>query len=282
MEICQPKLYNKAPLPFVGQKRNFLKAFRTVINNHIQNDGAGWTIIDTFGGSGLLANNAKHFKPAANVIYNDFDGYSERLKHISDTNLLRHSLLDALGDSPRGKKLSKHVKSKVQSVIQDFDGYIDLQSISTWVLFSGKQVSSVDELFKQTMYNTIRCSDYNLADGYLDGIEIVSLSFEKLLPTYQTSPKTLLILDPPYVSTKQGAYSLDNYFGMVQFLTLMKLVRPPYILFSSTRSEVLAYMDYLKDNDVAAWERLGGFDIVSQISRINQLATYEDNMIYKW
>lgn len=53
------KIYNKAPLPFVGQKRMFLKAFRTVLDN-IPNDGKGWTIVDVFGGSGLLAHTAKH------------------------------------------------------------------------------------------------------------------------------------------------------------------------------------------------------------------------------
>ena len=51
--------YTKAPLPFVGQKRNFINPFKQALN-HIPADGAGWTIVDAFGGSGLLAHVAKH------------------------------------------------------------------------------------------------------------------------------------------------------------------------------------------------------------------------------
>ena len=71
----------QAPLSFTGQKRRFLKSFKALLNDHIPNDGAGWTILDAFGGSGLLAHAAKRSKPAARVIYNDYDGYSERLQH---------------------------------------------------------------------------------------------------------------------------------------------------------------------------------------------------------
>ncbi|WP_131669848.1 DNA adenine methylase [Psychrobacter pygoscelis] len=282
MSNTAPKLYSKAPIPFVGQKRNFLKAFRLVIEDNIPNDDEGWTVIDVFGGSGLLANNVKHLRPMANVIYNDFDNYSQRLELISDTNRLRNLLKEAIADQPRNKKLDIKTRGIIKKTIKDFDGFIDLQTICPWLLFSGKQVSSIDELFNHTMYNCIRCSDYPSADGYLDGISIVSESFEVLMAQYGNREKTLFVLDPPYVNTKQGAYALNEYFGMVQFLRLMKLVRPPYILFSSTRSELLSYMDYLKDNVHEDWVRLGNYEKVSQVSRINKTASYIDNMIYRW
>lgn len=47
-------MYRKAPLPFTGQKRNFLKLFKQVLNQHIPDDGEDWTILDAFGGSGLF------------------------------------------------------------------------------------------------------------------------------------------------------------------------------------------------------------------------------------
>ncbi|WP_019672324.1 DNA adenine methylase [Psychrobacter lutiphocae] len=250
MDNQKPKLFSKAPLPFVGQKRNFLKAFRSVITDNIINEGCGWTIIDVFGGSGLLANNAKHLLPNARVIYNDFDNYSNRLSNLADTNRLLILLTDVLSNSPRGKKISDRVKAKVKDTVNNFDGFIDLQTLSTWLLFSGKQVGTLDELWQHTMYNTIRRTQYEIADNYLDGIELTSVPFEILMSQYKTSDKTLFILDPPYVSTKQGAYALDEYFGMVQFLRLMSLTRPPYIMFSSTRSELLSYIDHIKEYDV--------------------------------
>lgn len=90
-----------------------------------------------------------------------------------------------------------------------------------------------------------------------------------------------VVIDPPYLKTKQESYGLCEYFGMVQFLKLMQLVRPPYMFFSSTKSEFLGYMDYLKEHDAKAWQRVGGFTKFSFNATINKSAKYEDNMIYK-
>lgn len=96
--------FKQAPLPFVGQKRMFLKHFEEVLNGNIKNDGEGWTIIDTFGGSGLLSHVAKQLKPKARVIYNDFDGYAERLAHIDDINALRAQLYAVVGNATQKKQ----------------------------------------------------------------------------------------------------------------------------------------------------------------------------------
>lgn len=73
--MANQKNFKQAPLPFVGQKRQFLKHFEQVLNDNIPGNGEGWIIIDAFGGSGLLSHTAKQLKPEARVIYNDFDGY---------------------------------------------------------------------------------------------------------------------------------------------------------------------------------------------------------------
>ena len=88
--MANQNTFKQAPLPFIGQKRMFLKHFETVLNENIKGDG--WTIIDTFGGSGLLSHTAKRLKPKARIIYNDFDWYSERLNHITEINQLREIL----------------------------------------------------------------------------------------------------------------------------------------------------------------------------------------------
>ncbi|SSY81034.1 Uncharacterised protein [Alysiella crassa] len=88
--------FNQSPLPFTGQKRNFLKHFKHILETQIPNQGEGWTILDAFGGSGLLSHTAKQTLPKARVIYNDFDGYAERLAHIDDTNHLRRLVVAVL------------------------------------------------------------------------------------------------------------------------------------------------------------------------------------------
>ncbi len=278
----KPKRYKQAPLPFVGQKRFFLTHFRQILDEYIKGDGEGWTIVDVFGGSGLLSNNAKHCKPKARVIYNDFDGYRDRLQYIDDSNRLRKLLYAVLKDEPK-RKLDKPIIAKVKAIIDEFDGFIDIRALSTWLLFAGKVASDIDGLFKFTLYNNIRKSDYPPADGYLTGVEVVCQSYNELLPQFVNQPKTLLLLDPPYICTEQGAYSSDKYFGMVQFLTLMQFVRPPYIFFSSTRSELLDYLEFTKTHKVEDWQRFGGeFNKISFNSTINHSSRYEDNLIYNF
>lgn len=53
------KNYYKAPLPLQGQKRNFLKPYKTLLHENIGGDDQGFTSLDAFGGSGLLAHIAK-------------------------------------------------------------------------------------------------------------------------------------------------------------------------------------------------------------------------------
>ena len=78
------KIYQSAPLPFMGQKRMFVKEFRKVLGQFP--DDAVY--IDLFGGSGLLAHVTRCEKPAARVVYNDFDNYRQRVANVGRTNAL--------------------------------------------------------------------------------------------------------------------------------------------------------------------------------------------------
>lgn len=280
------KRYKTAPLPFTGQKRMFLRHFEQLLKDNIPNDGEGFTVIDVFGGSGLLAHNAKHILPKATVIYNDFDGYADRLAHIDDTNRLRQALFDLLKDKPRSVKLSDIAKAQVSDLLAksaDNGTFIDVQTLAGWLLFSGRQVSNLDEfLAESTFYNRIVKADYEQAEGYLDGLVIECLDFEKLLQKYQDTPNCLLILDPPYLCTAQGAYAKHGYFGMTKFLRLMQFVRPPYIFFSSTKSELLDYMAYVQRYEPSTWQRVGDFTHIKVNSSINAKVSYEDNILAKF
>lgn len=73
-------VYKTAPLPFMGQKRNFLKKIKAVLSEKkIDKDTV---FIDVFGGSGLIAHNVKTWYEDNEVIWNDFDNYQERLDNI--------------------------------------------------------------------------------------------------------------------------------------------------------------------------------------------------------
>jgi len=274
------KYHSTAPLPFVGQKRYFIKHFTKVLSQ-IPADGKHWTIVDVFGGSGLLAHVAKRIKPQARVIYNDYDNYSDRLRHIPDYNCLREQIAQIVGGIPKGSRLDPERTRSVQQTITNFQGHIDVRVLSSWLLFSAKQANSLEQLLGFEFYNKVRQSPYSIAADYLDGLEITRQDYNLLMAEHQHNPNTLLVLDPPYVSTAQGAYAADKYFNMVSFLRMIQYMRPPFILFSSTRSEALDYFQFLQECEPDKYRRFSGYNIVSLDAKMGKGIEYQDNMIYK-
>ncbi|MGQ0286796.1 hypothetical protein ACT2CV_06300 [Pasteurellaceae bacterium 22721_9_1] len=260
----------------------FLNHYKQVLNDNIPNDGEGWTIIDAFGGSGLLSHVAKRIKPKARVIYNDFDNYAERVAHIDDINRLRQLIYPLLADVPKQKRLSAELKQQIINVIKGFDGYIDSHILCAWLLFSGQQVRGLDELFKEDFWHCCRQSDYPSADDYLDGIEVVNESFHSLLPKFKDDPKALFMLDPPYLCTHQASYKQARYFDLVDFLRLIDLTRPPYLFFSSTKSEFIRFIDYLITDKVKNWQAFDNAQRIAINTSTSYAGKYEDNLVYKF
>lgn len=281
--MANQNTFKQAPLPFIGQKRMFLKHFETVLNENIKGDGEGWTIIDTFGGSGLLSHTAKRLKPKARVIYNDFDGYAERLAHIDDINQLRAELYSVVGNATsKNKRMTKDCKAECIRIIQNFKGYKDLNCLASWLLFSGQQVATLDDLFQHNFWHCIRQSDYPKADGYLDSVEIVKESFHTLLPKFSNDPKALFVLDPPYLCTKQESYKQATYFDLIDFLRLVNITRPPYVFFSSTKSEFIRFMNYMLEDKVDNWQAFENAKRITVNAKLNYQVAYEDNLVYKF
>ena len=115
-----------------------------------------------------------------------------------------------------------------------------------------------------------------------DGTPPRQPSRSELLPQHIGNPRTLLVLDPPYVCTQQGNYRKAAYFGMVEFLRLMAMVRPPFVFFSSTRSELPTYLDLVDELRLPGWERFAGSQTLTVSSTINRNSSYDDHLIYKF
>lgn len=282
------KVYHSAPMPFLGQKRFFLKDFRNVLKQNITDSGEGWTIVDVFGGSGLLAHNAKRLFPQARVIFNDFDHYAERLKHIDKTNHLLDGVRDMVSGIERGKRLPDDVADNIRVKFKEHDGFFDIRTIEMNVLFSGNSVKSKDELTAsrgekghKTFYNRIAMGDYEV-DGYLDGLEITHRDYLDLLKEFAGQEKTLLILDPPYINTDQSRYKMYEPFGLGAFLRLMKAIKPPFIFFSSEKSEFADYVEVLKETGDCDYNTL--FAKAKRYTRRQRISgnnlPYLDSMVY--
>lgn len=216
------------------------------------------------------------------MIYNDYDGYSERLAHIEDINRLRRLLIAEVGEIPRDTRIPHEIKQKIIHIIRCFDGYMDLQTLQSWLLFSGNQAKSVEDLLTRSFFNCIRQSDYPSADGYLDGVDVVCLEFDALMQQFEDNKKAIFVLDPPYLCTQQASYNQENYFDLIDFLRLIKLTRPPFVFFSSTKSEFVRFVDTMIEDKWNNWRAFEDYKRIIVNASANCSGKYEDNLVWKF
>lgn len=241
-------IYTKPPLPFMGNKRNMLKHIKQVLET-MRADGEidGESIfIDVFGGSGLVAHNIKQWYPRNQVLWNDYDNYQKRLDHIAQTESLRAWIYEKARDIEYQNALPKEIKQEILAYIHALETqgeYIDYTTLSTYLLFSGNYARDFIEFSKSSFYNRISATRLS-AQGYLHGVERVSLDFIDLLDSYKSYKNKCLILDPPYLQTQVGNYK--DHFGLGQFFNLIERVQRPYLFFGSDRSDIIEAFEYLK------------------------------------
>lgn len=270
------KNYTSAPLPFMGQKRKFIKEFKKVLEGY-PNDV---TIVDLFGGSGLLSHIAKRVKPDAAVIYNDFDNYQRRIANITRTNALLERIREVTDGLPADKMIPVEVKARIIELIADEErtGFVDCITLSSSLLFSMKYVNSLDELSKETFYNRVRKSDYN-ADGYLTGLTIMRRDYRELFNEYKDIPGVLFLVDPPYLSTEAGIYTMRWKLG--DYLNVLTVLQGyNFIYFTSDKSQIIELCEWIKRNNLGR----NPFENTQRVeirTNMNYNSGYIDMMFYK-
>lgn len=272
------KQYLSAPLPFVGQKRMFAREFIQVLKRYP--DDA--VFVDLFGGSGLLSHITKYQKPGATVVYNDFDNYRQRLENIPRTNVLLDKIRAVVASVPRRKFLPKKTKETILRLIEQEEhryGYVDYITLSSTLLFSMKYATNLEELRKETFYNTVRKCDYNPCLDYLDGLEIVSCDYKELFNKYKDMPDVVFLIDPPYLSTEVGTYTMN--WGLSDYLDVLQtLVGTNYIYFTSNKSSIIELCDWIGKNNALGNPFIGS-EKVEFNAHMNYNSSYTDIMLYK-
>lgn len=272
------KQYLSAPLPFVGQKRMFAREFIQVLKRYP--DDA--VFVDLFGGSGLLSHITKYQKPGATVVYNDFDNYRQRLENIPRTNVLLDKIRAVVASVPRRKFLPKKTKETILRLIEQEEhryGYVDYITLSSSLLFSMKYATNLEELRKETFYNTVRKCDYNPCLDYLDGLEIVSCDYKELFNKYKDMPDVVFLIDPPYLSTEVGTYTMN--WELSDYLDVLQtLVGTNYIYFTSNKSSIIELCDWIGKNNALGNPFIGS-EKVEFNAHMNYNSSYTDIMLYK-
>lgn len=269
------KRYNKAPLAFQGQKRNFIRVFSEELKK-LCGDGTGWVIVDVFGGSGLLSHNAKYTCRNARVIYNDYDNYCARLANISKTEEIRKELLTLVNGYKIREKISYETKEKIINYLESKEKYLDFCTLSNYLLFSGKIATSVCDFRSSQLYNKVSLTALS-GDGYLSGVEIINMCFTELMEK-DFNGRVLYLLDPPYIRTEQGYYNQNKYFGFFAQMKLFDLMKPPFFFFTSNKSEIveaikngIKYLNSIFDES----------EIFSSKNTVNKTSSYKDFLILK-
>ncbi len=235
--------YNQAPLPFQGQKRRFVKEFAKALENYPDNT----IFVDLFGGSGLLSHTAKFVNPNSKVVYNDFDNYQKRIAVIPETNLLLRKLRKELEYYPRGKRITGQHRTAVLRVLKDADkkGYVDYITLSASLKFSMNYALDLDGFVNDTIYNTIRRSDYDATD-YLQGVEVVRADYKALFEQYKNVPKVCFLVDPPYLSTDATTYNSKEYWKLRDYLEVLQVLHEnSYFYFTSNKSQIVELCDWI-------------------------------------
>lgn len=272
------KKYLSAPLPFMEQKRMFAKEFIKVLKHYPDNA----VFVDLFGGSGLLSHITKCQKPEATVIYNDYDDYRRRLENIPRTNALLAKIRPLGASTPRHKALPKEAKEAILRLIEQEEqdcGYVDYITLSSSLLFSMKYATDLTGLRKETFYNTVRKCDYSPCLDYLDGLKVISCDYKELFDKYKDIPNVVFLIDPPYLSTEVGTYTMT--WGLSDYLDVLQtLVSTNYIYFTSNKSSIIELCAWIDKNNTIG-NPFAGSEKVEFNAHINYNSSYTDIMLFK-
>lgn len=255
------KQYKRAPLPFQGQKRYWhreIAKFARLIPR-------GSTVIDAFGGSGLVSHIIKYERPDLRVIWNDYDDYQRRLDLIPQTNAYLQEMSEILKDFPKnahievGTPAHDALRAIFQRCREEGGDYPLLRKL---VAFSS---ASNDRKDNVKFYCTMSGAMAYDATGYLEGVERVRMDWRELVASY---PKdAVLVLDPPYLSTETSRYGDKQtgvYFGLSDHLDVMAAIQGrQYVLFTSNKSETVELAERLKS--------AFGIDLLGEGARVYQL-----------
>ncbi len=238
------------------------------------------TFVDLFVGSGLLSHFVKQNNPSAKVVYNDYDNYFERLKHIPATNVLLAELRTILADWPKDKRITDATRDRVLSCVEQADskGFVDYVTLSSSLLFSMCYVTDLKGLKAATLYNVVRMSDYN-ADGYLTGVERVSLDYKALYEQYKENKNVVFLVDPPYLSTEVGVYK--SYWKLKDYLDVLQVLdNRPYVYFTSNKSNIIELCDWIGSKTSIANPFTGATTKTVNVT-MNYSSTYTNMILYK-
>lgn len=107
---------------------------------------------------------------------------------------------------------------------------------------------------------------------------VASVPRRKILPE-KTKEAILLLIDPPYLSTEVGTYTMN--WGLSDYLDVLQtLVGTNYIYFTSNKSSIIELCDWMGRNNTIG-NPFTGSEKVEFNARMNYNSSYTDIMLFK-
>lgn len=216
------KLLHKAPLPFLGQKRNWVRYLPELLQGNLFDKGfsdyKNGIFVDMFGGSGLLSHNIKQIFPNAEVIYNDFDKFTD---YLTDESA---DILKSVGKllEPYFKKYKKHEKTNANDtkeirkiyffVKNKYKQKLYLTALHSCLWFRASAGDNIKKIENRTNHyiNSKGLLNKNYKkefSNYLTGLNVIKgVDFKELIQQYKDNKNAVFICDPPYLNTCTGHY----------------------------------------------------------------------------
>ena len=145
-------------------------------------------------------------------------------------------------------------------------------------MFSMKYKLSIPEMKKEALYNNIRKADYPPVTDYLEGITVVSRDYKEVFAQYKDIPNVVFLVDPPYLSTEVGTYSI--YWKLADYLDVLTILSGhQFIYFTSNKSSIIELCDWLGKNPTVG-NPFKNCDKVEFNATMNYNAHYTDMMYY--
>lgn len=207
----------------------------------------------------------------------------KRLSVINETNELLSVLRELLSKVPDKQRVPLFDKDRViKAVKQHYSkySYVDFVTLSASILFSGKYITSMDQLDKETLYNRVRKSEIPLAKEYLNSLVVRSYDYKSLYKTYKNDANVVFLLDPPYLSTDTKSYNSDGYWRLKDYLDVLDVLScDRYFYFTSNKSNLVELCEWFGEKFNA--NPFKGAVMKTVTNSVNKSSKYEDIMLYK-
>ena len=237
-------MLKKPPLSFIGNKSKFRELFTKILEQDFNDK---YVYVDLFGGSGYLSYVVKCVFPNAEVIYNDYDNYFDRIKHIKETNNILQSIKDIFTEHniEHNDRANNDTKTIVVDYLKDQINngqYVDIRTITSQILFSGNSNKDFKSIQKQTLYNRINKNllNENQVEEYIkvfDNIEITHCDYIELYNKYKDIDNVVFLVDPPYLDTRCDTYNMNwQYIDFIKVLSILN--NKNWFYFTSNKTKI--------------------------------------------